>query len=235
MPGEGLTYAPDDIALNPGIDEWLASRMLPKSMLRAIAKRSQKVYGARDDLMRATMKNRFDISIGKYSYGYRQLCYRGSKLSQIGAFCSIGPNVTVSNGNHPIDIVSTHPAFYLAGWGITDSPQSLKSDKNGLISIGHDVWIGMNVTLLTGIAIGHGAVVAAGSVVTKDIPPYALVGGIPARIIKFRFDEPTVEQLLNRAWWAWPDNHLRSSADDFFDVKKFLQVDGMEHDSVAVI
>ncbi len=223
MPAPRLVYAPDNIVLNSRLDKWISNWRLPKRALRSIGKRSRNLYGARDDLMRATLSNRFGISIGKYSYGYKKFCYRNSKVVEIGAFCSLGPNITISNGNHPIDIVSTSPAFYLADWGITDRPPQLGSSKNGPISIGHDVWIGMNVTLLSGITIGHGAVVAAGAVVTKDVPPYAVVGGVPARVIKYRFDGATIERLLESAWWTWPDDELRANAEQFADVLRFME------------
>lgn len=216
-----LDYPPDNILLRSGFDRWLSRARLPRSLLRSVQKYSRSKYEARDDLMRATVERRFGIPVGKYSYGYKQFCYKNSPVLEIGAFCSFGPNIGVSMGNHPIHLVSTSPVFYLDKWGIVPRTRDEVLPADGPIRIGHDVWIGLDVTLLTGITIGHGAVIAAGAVVTKDVPPYAMVGGVPAKLIRYRFDEPTIERLLASKWWLWPDDRLRTEAEAFLNPASF--------------
>ena len=91
----------------------------------------------------------------------------------------------------------------------------LMSISKGPIIVGNDVWIGFRSIILSGVTIGDGAVIYAGSVVTKDIPPYAIVAGVPAKIIRYRFDAKTIERLARVAWWDWPDEVIKSRLDDF--------------------
>jgi acetyltransferase-like isoleucine patch superfamily enzyme len=146
---------------------------------------------------------------GKHSYGMPQLLRfaHDSTVLRIGSYSSIGPGcVAIMGGNHPIDRVTTFPLrerLGLPGAG-TDGFPSSKGD----ISIGSDVWIGANSTLLSGISIGHGAVVAAGSVVVKDVPAYTVVGGNPSRVLKPRMSPEFAARLIQLAWWDWPDSVL---------------------------
>lgn len=121
----------------------------------------------------------------------------------IGKFCSIANDVKIGLGNHPIDYFTTSPLFYNS---INPLKISLIENKNGFkeympITIGNDVWIGTAATLLDGVTVGHGAIIATGSVVTKNVPPYAIVAGMPAKIIKYRFEKTKIDKLLNEAWW----------------------------------
>jgi virginiamycin A acetyltransferase len=121
-----------------------------------------------------------------------------------GCFCSIADFVCMYTSNHSLDKASTFQSSngqYKAVFG-------LNKGKNASIHIGSDVWLGTKVTVLSGVSIGHGAVVAAGSVVTKNVPPYAIVAGIPAKVIRYRFDEPTIEKLLAIKWWDWTDEKI---------------------------
>jgi acetyltransferase-like isoleucine patch superfamily enzyme len=141
-------------------------------------------------------------------------------LLEVGNFTSIASGLTVVSGQHPPianpECVSTFP-FYEHGWG--DYPQSGGPHR---VTIGHDVWIGEGVTLLDGIAIGHGAIVGAHAVVAKDVQPYAVVVGNPARVIRWRFSEEVVEQLLAVQWWSWDDGRICERLPLLSDIKRLL-------------
>lgn len=163
----------------------------------------------------------WDSSIGHYSY-----VAQNSWISQteIGKFCSIGPNFRCGWGIHPIEGISTSPMFYStqAQNGVTLSSTN-KVQERKKITIGNDVFIGMNVIVLDGVKIGDGAVIGAGSVVSKDVPPYAVVVGSPMQILRFRFDETTRERLLSLKWWEWPEERLQMIEKHFFEVETFLE------------
>ena len=141
-----------------------------------------------------------NVEIGAHSY------MNGGVIRSnvtIGRFCSIAYDITIGIPNHPTHLLSTHP---FATKGNMDqsylSPFLLKKSLNNPKTIvGNDVWISNGVIIIEGVTIGTGAVVGAGAVVTKDIPPYAIVGGIPARVIRYRFDESTILKLLDSKWW----------------------------------
>jgi virginiamycin A acetyltransferase len=146
-----------------------------------------------------------DSKIGKYSS-----IGRYSKINHaiIGNFCSISWDVTVGATSHPLTHLSTHAFPYVsyAGGFVKSSTQ-----KKIVTYIGNDVWIGCNSVIMPGVRISDGAVVGAGSVVTKDVPPYAVVAGVPAKIIKYRFNEKYIKDLLNIRWWDWPEDLIRNN------------------------
>lgn len=147
--------------------------------------------------------------------------------AKIGNYCSIAENVKSGFGQHPLDRVSTHPAFFYdtrsqLGWKLYDreqcsdyNPFRLSKDGEHLISIGDDVWIGSDVLLMDGVTIGTGAVVAAGAVVTKDVPPYAIVGGVPAKMIRYRHTPDRIEELLKSKWWEKTPKQLREESGEW--------------------
>lgn len=155
----------------------------------------------------------FDSSIDKYSYVGRK-----SRIvcADIGKYCSISDDVVVGMGIHPLKTISTSSLFISkkngTGYSWTDKT-SMNEYKR--ISIGHDVWIGSKVIVMGGVNIGNGAVVGCGAIVTKDIPDYAVVVGVPAKIIKYRFDPLLIENLLLLKWWDFPENKLNKYISTF--------------------
>ncbi len=142
--------------------------------------------------------------------------------TSVGAFCSISDNVVVGGSNHPMHFVSTSPVFL----SHRDSVKAKFSNFDYLdlprTHIGNDVWVGHSARICAGVNIGHGAVVAMGSVVTKDVPPYSIVGGNPARVLRMRFSDDIINKLLATSWWDLPDNELAHWAALFDDPEKFL-------------
>ena len=162
------------------------------------------------------------IKFGAFSYAHNGV---GFDL-EVGRYCTIGANLTALQPNHPVDWLSTSPLQYqphdyLAVGQIEalDGFQNRKRATSGdrSVAIGNDVWIGANVIILTGVTVGHGAVLGAGSVVTKDVPPYGIVGGNPARLIRKRFDEDTIAALLDVAWWDLHPSAIKDLAFDDID------------------
>jgi acetyltransferase-like isoleucine patch superfamily enzyme len=151
----------------------------------------------------------FRSSIGNYSYVGPNT---GIVCANIGKFCSISTNCVVGIGSHPINYISSSPIFIAkkngtgVSWTKNDHFQEYLE-----IQIGNDVWIGTRVIVMDGITIGDGAIVGAGAIVTKDVPPYAIVAGVPAKIIKYRFENEIIEKLLEIKWRNFPENHLKDN------------------------
>lgn len=145
------------------------------------------------------------IDVGAYTY-FGSDCMIGSL--NIGRFCSVAPGVKIGLGEHEVKYVSTHPFFYNSknGFSIPSGigvPRDLKLKKHTSARIGNDVWIGANSIIARGVNIGSGAVVAAGSIVNKNVEPYSIVGGVPAKHIKYRFEQETINRLLSIEWWKF--------------------------------
>lgn len=168
------------------------------------------------------------VGLGTYIASYSKLF-----KCKIGRFCSIGQKVQIVFGNHPThDFVSTHPFFYSTetqiGTSFIDKTKFneftfLNDNKDYFVEIGNDVWIGYNVLLMSGIHIGDGAIIAAGAVVTKDVPPYAIVGGVPAKVINYRFTEEEIEFLCDLKWWNKDIKWIIEKADLFDNIEKLRE------------
>ncbi len=156
-------------------------------------------------------------SIERFSYVGRNSMIQNAS---IGSFCSIANDVFIGLGAHPIDKFSTSPLFYR-----TSNPLKFKliNEDSGFleyqpIEIGNDVWIGARATILDGVIVGNGAIIAANAVVTKDVPPYAIVGGVPAKVITHRFSKEKIEALQQRQWWLLPLTEIKQCMDKLNDL-----------------
>lgn len=157
--------------------------------------------------------------VGDASYIGPESKFHGTR---IGKFCSIAQGVRCGLGKHPIHFVSTHPAFY----SIDGQSQITFTDKSYFqqheeVVIGNDVWIGADVIILDGVSIGDGAIIAAGAVVTKDVPAYAVVGGVPACVIRYRFSEEQIDFLKQFKWWDKDINWIRNNWKSFHSIDGF--------------
>lgn len=170
--------------------------------------------------------NEYSYLIGDHTYGKPRVLHWGEDATlTIGKYCSIADNVTIFlGGNHRIDWVSTYPFNVLSDCfpiakEITGHPSS-----KGDVVIGNDVWIGEGVVILSGVSIGDGAVIGTRAVVTKDVPPYAVVVGVPAKIKKYRFPAEYIEKLEKISWWEWSDEKVNLNVKSLCnnDIEKFI-------------
>jgi len=165
------------------------------------------------------------IRAGDYSYIHsfgdpadfaeRQVKYAFDFINdrlEIGKFCSIaaGASFVLNGGNHFADRLSSYPFPIFGCWG---EPEPGPWPNKGGISIGHDVWVGWDAVIMPGVTIGHGAIIAAKSVVTRDVEPYTIIGGNPAAPIRKRLPDEDIERLLELAWWDWPAASIQAASD----------------------
>jgi acetyltransferase-like isoleucine patch superfamily enzyme len=173
-------------------------------------------------------------SITSSYIGYGSYIAQNTKIAKttIGRYSSIGPNVNCIFGRHPSHtFVSTHPSFFAIKTPVdftyakeqlfAEFPEPLDPKENYTTKIGNDVWIGANVTLLEGIEIGDGAIVAANALVSKNVAPYTIVGGVPAKVIKKRFSDDEIEFLSALEWWNKPTEWIAENALYFKDIQSF--------------
>lgn len=166
--------------------------------------------------LRAIFSKYHDIDIGLYSYG----CFSPEKIpagTLIGRYCSFARGILILNGSHPITFKSTHPFFYNPSLGYADKLLIQRTK----IAIGNDVWIGANATILPSVShIADGAVIGAGSVVTKNVPPFAVVAGNPSQIIRYRFKEETIRKIVQSGWW---DRDIESIKENPLEFAEFMR------------
>ena len=179
--------------------------------------------------------------VGRYTYGYKELLEYYPLAESIGRYCSINGTAKIWN-NHPVDYITTHPMldylmFYewdqfsercrlIEKYGKYHENASFEDSalrNNRPIVIGNDVWIGAGVIILPGVHIGDGAILAAGAVVTKDVEPYAIVGGVPAKVIKYRFEKKVIEKLLKIKWWDWDSEKIEANIELFYQPDVFVE------------
>ena len=145
------------------------------------------------------------ISVGDYSYGFHDAYFWNTETKlEIGKYCSIAEGVVfILGGEHRSDWVTTYPfSAFPIEWESAAFIPGHPSSKGDIV-VGNDVWIGNGAVVLSGVTIGHGAIIGARSVITKDVEPYAIYAGNPAKLIRYRFDQGVREKLLNLAWWNW--------------------------------
>ena len=163
----------------------------------------------------------YNSKVGAYSY----IQMNGRVFNcDIGRFCSIAASVSIAPGMHDMSRVTTHPSFYF----YTNVLPKLFVTENKLqlykrVIIGHDVWIGEKVVIVDGVKVGNGAVIASGAIVVKDVEPYSVVGGVPARHIKYRFDAETIEILQNSNWWNYSEEWFEKNAELMLNPIEFLK------------
>jgi acetyltransferase-like isoleucine patch superfamily enzyme len=152
---------------------------------------------------------KMSIPRGKHTYGPAERILGRPGIvagSTIGSFCSIADNLQIiAKGSHMIDWISTFP--FSVKWGMKVPLHALPPTSP--VHIGNDVWIASNVKIKQGVTVGDGAILATECFVTKDVPPYALVGGNPAKIIRYRFNEEQIAHLLKMKWWNWEDSEIK--------------------------
>lgn len=163
-----------------------------------------------------------ESTFGDYSYtaGDAQIIY-----ADIGKFCSIASHVRINPGNHPMwRVTQSHVTYRRKIYGLgEDDPEVFAWRRENRVSIGHDVWIGHAATIMPGVSVGTGAVIGANAVVTKDVAPYAIAVGVPAKPVKQRFPDDVAAKLLEIAYWDWDRETLEARFDDLYDLDVFIE------------
>jgi acetyltransferase-like isoleucine patch superfamily enzyme len=163
------------------------------------------------------------VFIGDYTF-INHSTQIDSNCKRIGKYCSISHGVKIGLGPHPLNFFSTSPVFYEPYRGFVEEQLYNEFEDKGYTEIGNDVLIGANALILAGVKVGDGAVIGAGSVVTKNVPPYAIVAGNPAKIIKYRFETEVIRKLLQIKWWDKDLKEILKYKDKFNNINEFIKV-----------
>lgn len=168
--------------------------------------------------LRELYKKYYNIEIGIGTYGYNTVGF--PKGTKIGKYCSLASYITIINVNHSMNTVTTHPFLFNPVVGFVENDYR---EKTNLV-IGNDVWIGQNTLILSKVnEIGNGAVIGAGSVVTKNVPSYSIVAGNPARVLGYRFDPKTINELEKIQWWNFDVEHLKENLHLYKNPQQFVK------------
>lgn len=172
-----------------------------------------------------TSKIEAGSSIVKAEMGRNSFCGYDCMIinCKIGAFCSLADNVSIGLASHPISWVSTSPVFIENKDSIRTKYAKHPYKANIETIIGNDVWIGKGAYIKAGIKVGDGAIIGMGAVVTSDVPDYAIVGGVPARVIRMRFTEEQIQRLKKLSWWNWDDERIKKYGVYITDIEEFLE------------
>jgi acetyltransferase-like isoleucine patch superfamily enzyme len=177
-----------------------------------------------DDATRELMKRFYSVEIGRYTHGAFKIDGSIAPGTRVGAFCSVAPGVRLGGSNHPLEWVSTHAFQYLSNRGfVPEDNWELRTELNAPVVIEDDVWLGTNALVLPGVTVHRGAVVGAGAVVTRDVPPYAIAAGVPARVVRKRLPDEQIEALLEIDWPSWDDETIRQRIRHFYDPQAFIE------------
>ena len=179
-----------------------------------------------NDVVLENLRSKGLLEVGKHTYGKVIVdAYEGSEEElKIGKYCSISRDVRFINGGiHPAEWVSLYP--FRIKWQLEGAYSDGMPASKGPIHVKNDVWLGTGSTILSGVTIGNGAIIMAGSIVTKDVPPYTIVGGVPAKIVKRRFNDEEIKALEKIKWWDWPEDKIKENINllSAADLKEFIQ------------
>jgi virginiamycin A acetyltransferase len=169
-----------------------------------------------------------NVHMGKHQFGLPYIVSAISSTVIIGNYCSFGRNVSIIPCHAHLPSLKKDEHFLISTFLITGNKgwkqKLVLPGKNNFVIIGNDVWVGINAIILAGVKIGDGAVIGAGAVVTRDVPAYAIVAGVPAKILRYRYTKEQRAELLKIAWWNWSDEKIKNYADYFYgDIDDFIQ------------
>ncbi|WP_346885437.1 CatB-related O-acetyltransferase [Clostridium sp. UBA4395] len=202
-------------------------KFLRKMIIKVIAPNC--VVQSKSNLIRRIYKDYHNIIIGYGSYGG---CFNYKNINanvRIGKYCSFAKNVYYYNANHPTNSFTTHPIYYNPEFGVV-TKENITRNK---LTIGNDVWIGQNVIILANVTnIGNGVIIGAGSVVTKNIPDYAVVVGNPAKLIKYRFSKDIIDKLNNLKWWDIKNKDINIYCNEFYNINNFVNKLGENYEKI---
>lgn len=180
---------------------YMLRKVYKKEIVTRKIRRISKKYSNSDELLRWYIEKYYGVKIGKYTTFYDDILQDAASIDSIGAFCSIAKNVHFTEGNHPLQCITTSQIIYNSEFGFCNNNVSIhelepRNDKSKI-----------------GVNIGDGAVIGTGAVVNRDIPPYAIAVGVPAKVIKYRFTPDEIEKLLKIKWWNWSDEQIKKNID----------------------